>query len=128
MDGERERELLTLMARFFADTGWQVYRSEISQVLGGPKRSCVEVWKKGESRYVWAEWAESEACLREVAGECAVRAKGGLTWKPKDSFVGQVRRIHPYENGPLMVDESRPVALLRAFVAAFSETNPKPKG
>jgi hypothetical protein len=125
MSGEREAELLDLIEAY-----WRIKRpprpdgsSRVSR--DGPEIAEPFVWVQerddvtGTDRYERA-WAESEACLREVAGECAVRsASVGHYCDAKnthqvDLTIGD-RTFSPIDF------KSRSVALLRAFVAAFKE-------
>ena len=63
-------------------------------------------------------WAESEACLREVAGECAVRGYSIDFNIGECDFVLESPECVGFCAEP---GEKRSAALLKAFVAAFSK-------
>ena len=109
MTPERERELLELIFTYWLDGRRKITARE---------RGSVRVFLDDDYVNFPASWAESEACLREVSGECAVRVVDIAT--NVDPNVASLWLHLPgqrYAN--LGEDESRPVALLRAFVAAF---------
>lgn len=118
---EREKELLGLIEAYAKLIGWE--RSKIVGKMvrilcsGDVPRRLIGV----RGFHIPASWAESEACLREVAGECAVR-KIEIIWEGPDSdgdercFLDGEPVSHGAFNG---FDKIRPVALLKAFVSAF---------
>lgn len=118
---EREKELLGLIEAY-----WRIAEptravdQRPSEWAYGDARKCVAVSVEDDDRCdeYGAEWAESEACLREVAGECMVRMDGcGV-----DRYSGPDGRFYCLMEGHSKVyanDVSRPVALLKAFVSAF---------
>lgn len=120
---EREKELLGLIEVYAKLIGWE--RSKIVGKMvrilcsGDVPRRLIGV----RGFHIPASWAESEACLREVAGECAVR---GIEWSRWEDLGNeqwwQLRtRAGLYPEDGLFTgrDANRNVALLRAFVEAF---------
>jgi len=145
VNAERERELLGLIVAYMGLVGASpgVFISEgknpaVVADFRRPRRVptgaqlCSERYENSsiiERFTLPAAWAESEACLREVAGECAVRCVE-VSYSPEGSRVN-LRYVEPVvvsemsdviERTAQGNDPSRPVALLKAFDAAFGGT------
>lgn len=114
MTPEREKELLGLIEAY-----WRIRFPENVKRFD---EAGLVLLDSPEHRSEWfnASWAESEACLREVAGECAVR---GADWETvvEDEEGGSHLKLGDHWGE----DRSRPVALLRAFVSAFGGKEPR---
>lgn len=136
MTPERENELLEFVRRYARIRGWSPVRMpaiDNPPDLGLPlcKRISVRYQSDAPLSSLDAAWAESEACLRDVAGECAVRGalshfhgaldlrdRGLLYYAHVWEFIGEPVEFRKLGKGE---DESESVAMLKAFVAAYEK-------
>lgn len=118
---DRKKELLGLIASYWRLCGRTIWPQE-------DRIDTTDASKMHFGGYP-ASWAESEACLREVAGECAAREAEFTFSTAAGTTCSTITVDHGRdyfgESGEVCfsgTDPSRSVALLRAFIAAFTES------